>query len=249
MVEKLSAGVRTRPLHARTFVLHCRVTDVLSKFFRYIEGIEILYGTNHFKFSSAILFHDHLKRPLWRPEHFALITSAEILIELGQVARPPADGRDFSHDTRFAFWYQLLSALDSIPEALPNLRSMRVVPSGRYYPIQMARNDICKLTEAVLFDTFDEMVRVYSETNPRLEEIYLTISPAMFASRFAGYHTATKNDPSHYRQECTRLWRPLGSKDGEFLSKTEGQGYWINCPQPGRKCWLTWPHELADEGQ
>lgn len=197
--------------------------------YRYVEGVHVLYGTNQFHFSGAALFQD-LERPLLRPEHLALITSAEIRFTVGQVARPPENGMDLSRDTRFAGWRDFLAVLKTIPEALPTLRYLHVAPTGYWFPPQMARNDICRLADAVLLEPFDAMVQRAFETNPRLEGVYVAIPAPMLAARAARGRVGHGSglDPAGVEYECEKLWRPIGSKDGEFVSRNGEPGYWLS---------------------
>lgn len=196
-----------------------------------MEGIEVLYGTNRFHFSGTVLLQD-LGRFL-RREHLALIQSVEMVWNGPEtpMARPPNNGQDYSTDKRFMAWYTLTSLMKSVPEALPNLRYLSITPGCRWYPPNMAHNDILRLIQHVFFQPFDEMVRTARTKNPRLEEIYIA-APVDITSLELLHDSAIVDRGPEVElngrlRRVDRLWRALDSDAGQ-VAEGARMGYWVS---------------------
>lgn len=198
----------------------------------YTEGIEVLYGTNRFNFSGIVLLQNLGHFLL--PEHLALIQSAEMVFfgPSTPMARPPDNGQDYSSDKRFSAWYTLTSLMRSVPEALPNLRYLDITPGCRWYPPNMAHNDVLRLVEIAFLQPFDAMVRKAQEKNPRLEEIHTAAPLDMTSLRLLHEFSRVERGPKiringHFK-DADRLWRSLDCRGGDELAEDEKRGYWIS---------------------
>lgn len=199
--------------------------------FRYVEGIEVLYGTNRFHFSGTVLLQN--LGQFFRREHLALIQSAEMVWNGPEIpmARPPNNGQDYSADQRFMAWYTLTTLMKNVPEALPNLRYLSITPGCRWYPPNMAHNDILRLVQHVFFQPFDEMVRTAREKNPRLEEVHIAAPVDVTSLKLLHNPAAMERGPEieldGRLRQVDRLWRALDSNDGEVIGGDK-MGYWVS---------------------
>lgn len=194
---------------------------------RYIEGIEVLYGTNRFHFSGTTLLKN--LSHLMRPEHLTLVKSAEMIWDLGRVARPPsafATDQGILDDPRFGGWYKFTALLQAIPAALPNLRYLHVTIAGTWYPSQMAPNDLARRSEEDILQPLDEFARVlFSAAGRQLEELNVALPSRVFLTRLiTDRKTTTKYEESReFRDVSDRIWRSLRPVDGD----SGDLGYWL----------------------
>lgn len=234
LAENLSSGVSFFCLFPCLSTFFFSSARLLTAFFssRYVEGIEVLYGTNRFHFSGTVLL-ENLDR-CFRPEHLALIQSAEMVWNgpATPMACPPKNGQDYSTDKRFAAWYTLISLMRNIPRALPNLRYLSITPGCYWYPPNMAQNDVLRLIEKVFFQPFDSMVRSTREKNQRLEEVHIAAPLDMSSLRLLHDSATVERGPElliNGRVQCNdRLWRSLDCKDGDEVAERGNVGYWIS---------------------
>lgn len=194
---------------------------------RYVEGVDILYGTNRFHFSEIALVKN-LKQ-LLLAEHLALMKSTEMVWNLGQVARPPSTNMDLSNDERFFGWYTFTSLLKSVPDALPSLRYLHISLSGTWYPAQMAPNDIFRHSGPDLLEPVDEMVRSLFKKNRTLMEVNIGLPSIIWLVRLKADSETTKT----YEQSrvvldvSDRIWRSLGPRLEQFGPEEAAEiGYW-----------------------
>lgn len=198
---------------------------------RYVEGIEILYGTNRFHFSGIVLLQN--LGQFLRQEHLALIQSAEMVWNGPEtpMARPPNNGQDYSTDKRFMAWYTLTSLMKNVPNDLPNLRYLSITPGCRWYPPNMAHNDILRLVQHVFFQPFDDMVRMACEKNPRLEEVHIAAPVDMTSLELLHDSATVERGPEvevdGRLRQVGRLWRAVNSKHGEVAERAK-MGYWVS---------------------
>lgn len=89
-----------------------------------------------------------------------MITSVQLVWELGRVARPPAGREDTISlsDMRFWGWRTFVSLVSSIPSTFPRLRSLILSLEGVWFPPQMAPNDLLRRFERDLLAPIDGMV-------------------------------------------------------------------------------------------
>lgn len=195
---------------------------------RYVEGIDALYGTNRFHFSGTVLMKNLAQ--LLRPEHLALIRSAEMIWNLGQVARPPSPDMDLSSDERFAGWYTFASLLQAVPDALPNLQYLHVTLSGTWYPDQMAPNDILRRSVADVLEPVDQMVKDYFSSNSRLKEVNVGLPYKIWIPREKhDARASSRVEMSSFKDVPARIWRSLGCSEEIPGREAEEIGYWTRC--------------------
>lgn len=196
-----------------------------------MEGIEVLYGTNRFHFSGNVLLQN--LGQFFRREHLALIQSAEMIWNGPEtaMARPPNDGQDYSADKRFMAWYALTSLMKNVPEALPNLRYLNITPGCRWYPPNMAHNDILRLIQHVFFQPFDQMIRTAYEKNLRLEQVHIAAPVDITSLKLLHNSAVVESGPEieldGRQRQVDRLWRALDSNDGAGAERAR-MGYWVS---------------------
>lgn len=148
------------------------------------------------------------------------------------MARPPDNGQDHSTDKRFSAWYTLTSLMKNVPGALPNLRYLNIAPGCRWYPPNMAQNDVLRLVETVFFQPFDAMVRTAQEKNPRLEEVHIATPLDMHSLKLLHSFETVERGPelqiAGNVRYADRLWRSLEPVDGDKPDENRKRGYWIS---------------------
>lgn len=153
--------------------------------------------------------------------------SVEMTWELGQVARPP-NAEDLSADERFSGWYTFISLLEVVPSALPNVRYFHFSLSGKWYPPQMAPNDIVRRSKADILGPIDEMVRNYFASNSKLEEVNVGLPAMLWLARLGtDSRTTQKFETSPIPVEISdRIWHSLGHRDKQPGHEAIEIGYW-----------------------
>lgn len=148
------------------------------------------------------------------------------------MARPPDNGLDYSTDKRFSAWYTLTSLMETIPDALPNLRYLHITPGCYWYPPNMAQNDVLRLIERVFLQQFDAMVWNACEKNQRLEEVHIAAPLDMSSLRLLHRSATVERGPKLLLDDCDhyddRLWRSIEPKNGDGIAGRERPGYWIS---------------------
>lgn len=147
---------------------------------------------------------------------------------LGQVARPPSANLDLSADERFAGWYNFTSLLKVVPDALPNLRYLHVVLSGKWYPDQMAPNDIMRRSGADVLQPVDEMVKHFFQKNGSLEEVNVGLPFKIWLIREKHDTALTQRfeKSRDFEDINDRVWRSLGSMPRSTGREATEIGYW-----------------------
>ncbi|KAI5456003.1 hypothetical protein BGZ63DRAFT_98514 [Mariannaea sp. PMI_226] len=202
---------------------------LLSCHMAYIEGIEVLYGTNTLHLSRPILLRQMTE--LFLPQRLHSIQSIELIWNVDQwksrgteleVSLSPA--RDV-----------VAELVRIVPDAFPNLQKARIGLVGCYY-LGGDPNVLARAAEADILLPIDDMVRKL----PLLRDMYLGLPNSVVQLRLeAGYAMGIKGDwylgP---RYDFHRVWRSVApavnpssdnpnSLDDLNATGADTMGYWL----------------------
>jgi hypothetical protein len=183
----------------------------------YIEGIEVLYGTNAFHLRGAY-FLWHLPS-LLPPQHLAAIKKVELIWDM-HPWDPPTPDKDYPRASVSLEGYT--AVIEALPKTLPNLRFLYLSLQGALQPPHVAVLDTKQVAIAEdLLLPIDRLV-----TRLGLLDCHIAL-PLSFVEMLRHKANGGGIIPWHRDDwKPTRVWRQLTVQD-----QSDGvvAGYWI-CP-------------------